>query len=1379
MTDTATQAADAAMAAANAANANAQYRAANGLPADQTNTTILNNPQSQQYLAQQDAARDAAKQAAAFSQPRNDLGGQQSAAFIAINNQYAQQQQNSIGSGGAYRQPTAAPAAANPYNPNSAAGIAYDVGLSGGNASPSVKAIAAQEGYVAQNNQQLGNQSQVAATRGLQAMRDMGFNVASDDTVIGRMNQYQQPERSIVSPIDRSSNAPTRAENLGYTKYDLTALDLAQSRSGYSNNLGDSKTRFIQQGLGAMQDMGFNVANPNTLNVLNLQRNAARQTPSTIDDRFYMNEVQKGVENYVETSSAYHHMGQDLGISIPANRFEYQGDLAVELLKGAPQKAGDWFSPASGEMSQSLIGGEGLQQYAWRGARDGTAIIAGVDFGAGIDKLLSAEGQYGPYNILYGAPGYRGTPSSQNQNGVQSYQIAALPVDYVPFGNTGKVGLSSGLIPSTVTGGTIGNTPVSNNSELPQGYGGFGVMAAGNGVNSVEKAGDYGLPRPFTVNANRDTVAPNGDIYGMQIPLASPILAFFEPGKQTTYSQSISNLPETRTLKGTETTPINGGFLTTNTYETTGGNTRTITATTLSTPSTFESMMSGAEKDASQLLWGGYSPKITTEQIKGEANLFAAVPGAAPFTIALQTPVLQDYAASYLKGEAEGVFNKPIAAGVPFVAGMGMGALFRGGEAIYGIGRAGIAEKVISEGGAWRGAEIAGNAIMDYGPKVLGGLYAVDVAGRSTNWGRDTSPAAAEKLGGIVSTEARPMFFGGLVGYAAPGEIYNAAKISNQGYLEALQSGKTGSPIKGDIGEPNKLSQAIPTVEGSTTGRFDYYINQPLKAGYENAISPITKARIEFPQFVEEAGESAVQGARAYAQYKIGNAYRSNVEIPVKTFTHELPGVLQSGQISILEPFVRARVEGVPKAQAALGRASIDYANWKYSDSQPVAEVIYGKYFDAKTSIPIKAEQGLVSAETSMWEFGQNAKTPGITLKSMLQESAGKMNPNAARDAMTWVKNPAKEISDYNKMVDFSKGASGNVKESGSTSSASKGSPFGSAPSGRIGTKVVGGKTVGGLTPEPSLRSQGISEPSSSSGKLGFAESHSTDFRGNPHSRTMKPMGKQSAGQLSIMSESLPVVEGMTSGRESSPQIVNIYPFSMTQQTQSYGVNAEFDVTQSRKQSREVMFSPQLEDISTLTGVTTARSQMQDVIQRQQQDQATTITSGVAQATRQSVSQERASLLDQLTGSVSERASRTERGSITSPTVAFDIANDVTTSPITSSDTRQTTDTRYDKIVTPIITTITDQIKIPLGGSLPFGGGGGGGNRTRKKRSVELFSFEMGDDTPVPTRFGLGGTTTNFVPGTRGIAMDILNPSDYAPNSIFGGMARRNNRDSL
>ena len=84
---------------------------------------------------------------------------------------------------------------------------------------------------------------------------------------------------------------------------------------------------------------------------------------------------------------------------------------------------------------------------------------------------------------------------------------------------------------------------------------------------------------------------------------------------------------------------------------------------------------------------------------------------------------------------------------------------------------------------------------------------------------------------------------------------------------------------------------------------------------------------------------------------------------------------------------------------------------------------------------------------------------------------------------------------------------------------------------------------------------------------------------------------------------------------------------------------------------------------------------------------------------------------------------------------------------------------------------------IPFGN--PSNSGGNNKDKRRRKRSVELFSFEFGDDSPVPMRFGLGGTTNNFVPGTRGIAANILNPSDYAPNSIFGTIARINTRDSL
>jgi hypothetical protein len=85
--------------------------------------------------------------------------------------------------------------------------------------------------------------------------------------------------------------------------------------------------------------------------------------------------------------------------------------------------------------------------------------------------------------------------------------------------------------------------------------------------------------------------------------------------------------------------------------------------------------------------------------------------------------------------------------------------------------------------------------------------------------------------------------------------------------------------------------------------------------------------------------------------------------------------------------------------------------------------------------------------------------------------------------------------------------------------------------------------------------------------------------------------------------------------------------------------------------------------------------------------------------------------------------------------------------------------------VPPPITPITPMP--PLSGSFPFGSGSGGGGPRRRKRKVELFSFEMGEDTPVPTRYGLGGKTVFYIPGTRGIAADILPRGDIAPNRLF------------
>ena len=67
--------------------------------------------------------------------------------FQSLNQQYVQQQQNTIGSGPAYRQPTDVPTGANPYDPNSAAGISWEVARTGGVSNPFVAANAKAEGY--------------------------------------------------------------------------------------------------------------------------------------------------------------------------------------------------------------------------------------------------------------------------------------------------------------------------------------------------------------------------------------------------------------------------------------------------------------------------------------------------------------------------------------------------------------------------------------------------------------------------------------------------------------------------------------------------------------------------------------------------------------------------------------------------------------------------------------------------------------------------------------------------------------------------------------------------------------------------------------------------------------------------------------------------------------------------------------------------------------------------------------------------------------------------------------------------------------------------------------------------------------------------------
>lgn len=397
----------------------------------------------------------------------------------------------------------------------------------------------------------------------------------------------------------------------------------------------------------------------------------------------------------------------------------------------------------------------------------------------------------------------------------------------------------------TMAGKGFGGTTVSPlpKSELAKvGVHGEGRLVGGGIVGGGGTITDIGLPT--TPEVTITTEQPSGKVFGIDIPILSPALAFFQPGSQTTTKRTESQLPSKTEFEKREYYQTPEGYGYTDYYKTPGGVVATEEATTVSTPSDFDKLFEGANKDIRSVIGFDKMQTPTTEQIKSTAPYLGIVPGATPIAMALFTPGISDYAAEYLKGEIKAVMEKPAQAGLMLGSGVLMGGAFKAGEKIYGIGRAGIAEKVISEGGIWRGIEQGGHLIMTQGPKLLGGLYAADVGIRATQGGRDFSPAAAGRLGGIVAVEARPMTAGAMVGYTGPGKVYEAAKAA----------------------EANRA--------GTGLGIVRYYVGQPLQAagGKTPGINIVKRATLEIPQFLEEAGGRPVEAAMRYIDYKMGPA---------------------------------------------------------------------------------------------------------------------------------------------------------------------------------------------------------------------------------------------------------------------------------------------------------------------------------------------------------------------------------------------------------------------------------------------------------------------------------------------------------------------------
>lgn len=211
------------------------------------------------------------------------------------------------------------------------------------------------------------------------------------------------------------------------------ADEAAINRPNYYGDIGDTKSAAVAAGLQMMSMFGM--ANPQYSRTPESAQATALESlrqyyggrageepgmgTGTARAQYYSGELQKLISRPIELASSYHNLSMATGIPVPANPHEYMGDLAVEFLKGAPQKASEMFSPVSGEMSKSLPkGGYGLQQWSWDTALHTDKPTSyteapSVSYIPAINALYAAKGQYGPYATLFGGPDYIGSPSSE------------------------------------------------------------------------------------------------------------------------------------------------------------------------------------------------------------------------------------------------------------------------------------------------------------------------------------------------------------------------------------------------------------------------------------------------------------------------------------------------------------------------------------------------------------------------------------------------------------------------------------------------------------------------------------------------------------------------------------------------------------------------------------------------------------------------------------------------------------------------------------------------------------------------------------------------------------------------------------------------------
>lgn len=545
-------------------------------------------------------------------------------------------------------------------------------------------------------------------------------------------------------------------------------------------------------------------------------RYEAQQKGDRAGERYYETRRTQAWTTATGKSAAYHFGAKESGLAQAANPYENYADLLTYAEKGYPQQAKDRFSPVD-YMQLGLPGGRGGQAYIWgnqnydlRGAAD-------------VAAYALRSGDMGPYgNIPQPYSSAYGTLSLEDQQSIGRYV------------NENPINQAKGFITKDTMGGFTDNyRNMDRGTFVPT----MGAVITPDG--GTKKPFISALATETTVNRPSDATLSAMSMWGGENsnPIARGMVTMFDfltPGTKTTTKtlppklvsrQSVfneggaaftakfigENGKPTDVMEFKTGTPYSKDGKMYQDYERVDLKNVWVTPSaskTVETPSGFQRGQNILSDKAYN--WLGGRMGISGEQARAAVTMSATMQRE----ITNANPSFQNLATNMGIAEIKETFDKPAEAGIWFGVGLALGGTTRVAETGYTAARASVAERVISEGGLWRKGIQTTDFLARNLPKGMAGLYAIDVAGRSTDWGTNFKAGDVSAKGSVILThEAIPMAGGTVAGYYAP-------ELATFAYRSAV---RTPGKVSDAIWTTRQRMAGIERVEPGTTS-FDYTV---------------------------------------------------------------------------------------------------------------------------------------------------------------------------------------------------------------------------------------------------------------------------------------------------------------------------------------------------------------------------------------------------------------------------------------------------------------------------------------------------------------------------------------------------------------------------